>query len=383
MMRELWLDGTPDSLRVLDGALAEALDGGETVLPLDAANPRSPALAEAMCPEEPAEPDTAVIIATSGSTGEPKGVLLSAEALRSSAAATHGRLGGPGAWLLATPAQLIGGLQVLLRARLAGTQAAVLDLSAGFSPEEFAAAARPALCAGRAYTALVPTQLTKLLDAGGAGLSAARGFDAIVLGGAAYPEALRARAERAGINAVPAYGMSETASGCVYDGIPLEEVRVRLAEQDAGVGLVELGGPVLAHGYRLAPEQTAAAFAGGWFATRDLGRFAADGRLEVLGRADDVVNTGGVKVAPALVERVLTAESGVSAACVFGVPDPRWGERLVAAVVGDRAAEPALVSRVREELGPAATPKRFAFLDELPLRGPGKPDRAALRRLFE
>jgi O-succinylbenzoic acid--CoA ligase len=382
-MRELWLDGTARSVRALDGALADSLGGGEAVLPLDAANPRSPALAEAMRPEVPVEPGTAVIVATSGSTGEPKGVLLSAEALRTSAAATHERLGGPGAWLLATPAQFIGGLQVLLRARLARARAAVLDLSAGFSPEEFAAAARPVLDTGRAYTALVPTQLARLVEAGGAALAAAREFDAIVLGGAAYPNSLRAEAERAGVNAVPAYGMSETGSGCVYDGVPLDPVRVRLAERDAGVGRVQLAGPVLAHGYRLAPERTSAAFADGWFATGDLGRFAPDGRLEILGRADEVVNTGGVKVAPALVERVLTAEDGVSAACVLGVPDPTWGQRLVAAVVGDPAAEAALASQVRAELGPAATPKQFAFVDELPLRGPGKPDRAALRRLFE
>jgi O-succinylbenzoic acid--CoA ligase len=382
-MRTLWLDGTPHSVRALDGALDAALHGGEPVLPLDAANPRSPAVAEAMRPGEPVELGTAVIVATSGSTGEPKGVLLSAEALRTSARATHDRLGGTGAWLLATPAQFIGGLQVLLRARLAGTPAAVLDLSAAFSPQGFAAAARPVLGTGRAYTALVPTQLARLVEAGGAGLAAAREFDAIVLGGAAYPDSLRAAAERAGVNAVPAYGMSETASGCVYDGVPLEEVRVRLAEQDAGVGLVQLAGPVLAHGYRLAPEQTEAAFARGWFATGDLGRFDADGRLEVLGRADDVVNTGGVKVAPALVERVLTADAAVSAACVLGVPDPRWGQRLVAAVIGDSATEAALAARVRAELGPAATPKQFAFVGELPLRGPGKTDRAALRELFK
>jgi O-succinylbenzoic acid--CoA ligase len=382
-MREMWLDGRPASVRALEEAVDAALFGGETVLPLDAANPRSPALREAMRPAEPVEPNTAVIVVTSGSTGEPKGVLLSAHALRASAHATHERLGGPGAWLLATPAQFIGGLQVLVRARLAGTPAAVLDLSAGFSPEGFAAAARPVLGTGRAYTALVPTQLARLVAVGGAGLAAAREFDAIVLGAAAYPESLRVEAERAGVNAVPAYGMSETASGCVYDGVPLDPVRVRLADAEAGVGQAELAGPFLAHGYRLAPEQTAAVFAGRWFHTGDLGRFTPSGRLEILGRADDVVNTGGVKVAPALVERVLTAEDGVSGACVLGVPDPRWGQRLVAAVVGDPATEATLASRVRAELGPAATPKQFAFVGELPLRGPGKPDRAALRKLFE
>jgi o-succinylbenzoate---CoA ligase len=176
---------------------------------------------------------------------------------------------------------------------------------------------------------------------------------------------------------VSAYGMSETASGCVYDGVPLDAVTVRLAEDDR----VELAGPLLAHGYRRDPELTAAAFRDGWFRTGDTGRWR-DGRLDVLGRADDLINTGGVKVAPALVERVLTAQPGVRAACVVGVPDPRWGQAVVAAVVPVDPADPpapaALADAVRGEIGRTAVPKRFGFTDALPLRGPGKVDRAAV-----
>jgi O-succinylbenzoic acid--CoA ligase len=376
------LDGAPPAVTALTTALESALAGGPPVLALDAANPQTPALRAAMCPDEPVEPDTAVIVATSGSTGEPKGVLLSPSALLASARATHERLGGPGHWLLATPAQYIGGIQVLVRSLVAGSAPGVLDLSGGFRGPAFASAAAAVLARpGRHYTALVPAQLARLLDAGGEALDAARGFAAIVLGGAALTAALRARAEDAGVRVVSAYGMSETASGCVYDGVALSGVDVRLDDEP---GAIALSGPVLAHGYRLRPDLTEAAFSGGVFRTGDLGRLTADRRLEVLGRADDVINTGGVKVAPVLVERVLTAQPGVADACVLGVSDSDWGQRVVAAVVASdpAVAEDALADAVRAELGRACVPRGFAYLGELPMHGPGKVDRAALRELF-
>jgi O-succinylbenzoic acid--CoA ligase len=330
------------------------------------------ALRDAMAPEEPAEPGTAVVIATSGSTGAPKGVLLSVRALTASAEATHARLGGPGHWLLATPAHYIGGLQVLVRSLLAGTEPAVLP-GTGFRPDDFAAAAAALRGGGPRYTALVPTQLVRLLDDGGAGLAAAKTFDAIVVGAAATSAALRERAADAGVRIVPAYGMSETASGCVYDGFPLDGVRV-----DVSGDRIRIAGDVLAHGYRLRPDLTAESFSGGWFTTSDRGVRHDDGRIEVLGRADDMINTGGVKVSANAIERCLTAQPGVRDACVVGVPDPEWGEAVVALVVPD--GEPGdLRAAVRAELGAAATPKRVEFGTELPLRGPGKIDRAAVR----
>ncbi|MBK1784171.1 o-succinylbenzoate--CoA ligase [Prauserella cavernicola] len=374
-MRIVWTGGDPDSAAELRGALLAALDGGEAVLPLDPRNPTAEGLRDAMEPGTPAEPGTAVLIPTSGSTGGPKGVLLSASALLASAEATHARLGGPGRWLLATPANYVGGLQVLTRAHVAGTQPLVLDTSGGFDPAAFAEAAAALFALpGPHYTALVPTQLARLLDAGGAG---ADGFDAIVLGGARLDESLRERARAAGVRVVSAYGMSETASGCVYEGVPLDGVRVRLGEGDR----VELAGDVLAHGYRLRPDLTAEAFSGGWFRTSDLGTLHEDGRLEVLGRADDVINTGGVKVPAGSVERALTGHPGVRAACVVGLPDPEWGQVVAAAVVPE-GAEPdpdELRSHVREALGAAGVPKRLRFVAELPLIGPGKVDRAAVR----
>ncbi|MEV7039421.1 o-succinylbenzoate--CoA ligase [Amycolatopsis sp. NPDC051061] len=368
-MLPVHLDGSPEALEALKGAVADALGGGLAVLPFT-----DPALRDAMTPDEPAEPDTAVVIATSGSTGAPKGVLLSARALTASAEATHARLGGPGHWLLATPAHYIGGLQVLVRSLLAGTEPAFLT-GAGFRPDDFAAAAAK-LKGGPRYTALVPTQLVRLLDDGGAGLAAAKAFDAIVVGAAATSAALRERAADAGVRIVPAYGMSETASGCVYDGFPLDGVRV-----DVTGDRIRIAGDVLAHGYRLRPDLTAESFSDGWFTTSDRGVRHDDGRIEVLGRADDMINTGGVKVSAHAIERVLGARPGVRDACVVGLPDPEWGEAVVALVVpeGEPPEADELRAAVRAELGAAATPKRVEYGAELPLRGPGKIDRAAVK----
>jgi O-succinylbenzoic acid--CoA ligase len=379
-MREVRCDGSPAAVADLTDALADALAGGPTVLPLDARHPRVAELRAAMAPDEPVEPDTAVIIPTSGSTGAAKGVLLSAAALRASATATHDRLGGSGRWLLATPAQYIGGVQVLVRAMLTGSRPGVVDLAGPFRADPFADAAGPVLAdPGPRYTAIVPTQLSQLLDEGGRGLAALRAFDAVVVGAAATPVDLADRAAEAGVRIVAAYGMSETASGCVYDGRPLDIVTLRLAADDR----IELAGPMLANGYRRDPDLTATAFQDGWFRTGDAGRLRDDGRLDVLGRADDLINTGGVKVSPTQVERVLAAQPGVRAACVVGLPDPHWGQAVMAVVVPSDPADPPeparLVAAVRAEIGRAAVPKRFGFTERLPLCGPGKVDRAAVR----
>lgn len=376
-MRVIRSDGSVESVAELTRAVLDALDGGPAVLPLDPRNPAADSVRAAMRPDEPVEPGTAVIITTSGSTGRPKGTLLSARALLASAHATHARLGGPGRWLLATPPGYIGGLQVLVRSHLAGTTPGVVDLSRGFRPEAFDEAAREVLSSpGPHYTALVPTQLSRLLDAGGAQVAR---FDAIVLGGAAYPDELRRRAERAGVSVIPSYGMSETASGCVYDGDPLDGVRVRLGADDR----VEVSGPVLAHGYRLDPAATAEAFVDGWFRTSDVGRWTDDGRLQVLGRLDDMINTGGVKVPARQVEDALLRHPGVRAAGVVGLPDPEWGRRVAAVVATtDELDLDSVRDAVRADLGAAATPKQLLVVDELPLIGPGKVDRSALRRLL-
>lgn len=357
-------EGVPELVR----ALRHALDGtGPAVLPLAARDPRLGELRARLAPGAPTEPDTAAVVPTSGSTGEAKGVLLSAEALTASATATHVRLGGPGRWLLALPAHHVAGVQVIVRSLLAGYEPVV---AGGERP--FAQAARM-LAATRRYTALVPTQLSRLLTAD---LPALRCFDAVLLGGAVTPAPLLTRAREAGVNVVTTYGMTETAGGCVYDGVPLDGVDVRIV-----AGHVEIAGPMLASGYRLDPAATAAAFADGWFRTNDLGVLHGDGTLEVLGRADSVINTGGVKVAPAAVEAVLTAQPGVAEACVVDLPSDEWGQLVAAVVVpaGEAPSVPDLLDAVRAALGGPAVPKLLRLADSLPARGPGKVDRAAVR----
>jgi O-succinylbenzoic acid--CoA ligase len=374
-MREVFLDGSPAAIAALTSALRAALDGtGPAVLPLGDARLRS-----ALALDSPVAPDVAVVVATSGSTGNAKGVLLSAAALRASVAATVARLGGPGRWLLALPAQHIAGIQVLVRSLLAGYEPEVMPTGTGFRSKVFTEAASSLLGAagsGPVYTSLVPTQLTRLLADGGDGLSALRSFDAVLLGGAATPGPLLVRAFDAGVRVVTTYGMTETAGGCVYDGVPLSGVRVRIGAGER----IELAGPMLASGYLGRPSDPA--FAGGWFRTDDLGRVHRDGSLEVLGRADDVINTGGLKVSAAVVETVLAAQPGVAEVCVVGVPDAEWGQVVVAAVVPASAGSPpdarALSEAVRVSLGTAAIPREIHFMGALPLRGPGKVDRAAV-----
>lgn len=358
-------DGSPEAAAALGVAALAAVEGrGPAVLPTGPGEPAPP-------PEmlAPVDDDVAALVTTTGSTGAPKAVLLPAPALAASADATSARLGPPGRWLLALPAHHVAGLQVLLRSARAGRPAVAMDLRPGFRPADFVAAAGDV-----AYTSLVPTQLGRLLDAGGAALDTLRGFTAVLLGGAAADPALLARARTQGVPVVTTYGMSETCGGCVYDGRPLDGVTVTL-EPD---GRIVLGGAVVAAGYRGAGS---AAFTPHGFRTSDLGAWAPDGRLEVLGRADDVIVTGGENVAPATVERALLAQDGVREACVVGVPDAEWGARVVAAVVGDGLDGEALRAAVAPSLGRAA-PRAVAVLDALPLRGIGKPDRAAVRRLL-
>jgi len=358
----------------LDTALHAMLAGGDAVAPVgpgQAIPPRDPGPGQA-------------VLGTSGSTGEHKWVQLSAAALRASAEATHARLGGPGRWLLALPAQHVAGVQVLVRAALAGNRPEVLDLRGGFDPIRLGAAAhRLTGAAGRCYTALVPTHLVRLLDADPGFLA---GFDAVLLGGAATPDGLLQRARAAGVRVVTTYGMTETAGGCVYDGWPLDGVKIRLDIAEGDTGNVELAGPLLATGYLDAPEQTAAAFRNGWFQTSDLGRCDGQGRLQVLGRADDVIITGGLNVAPAEVEAVLTGLPGVAAACVVGLPDPDWGERVTAVVIPADPRRPPAPGALRlaacRLLTGAQVPKEIVFFDALPLRGVGKPDRRAVRTML-
>ena len=370
-------------------ALRGALDGtGPALLPVD---PRLPAgqagaLLRALRPAtletqggiqrlDPGDsqgvaPGTAVVIATSGLTGEPKGVELSAAALRHSARASLGRIGArPGeTWLSCLPPSHISGLQVFLRSLLSGVAPVVLDrLDAGN--------------AGRGaggYVSLVPTQVRHLLDEPG-GREALAGFRAILVGGAAVPAGLRAEAAAAGARVIATYGMSETCGGCVYDGEPLDGVSARIGPS----GRIQLAGPVLFSGYRGRPGLTAAALDGGWFVTSDVGELDPAGRLTVRGRADAMINTGGEKVCADEVAAVLEDCPAVREAVVVGRPDPEWGELVTAIVVpADPAAPPGLdVLRgfARGRLPDYAAPRAVVVVPAVPLLSSGKPDLRALR----
>ncbi|HET7386559.1 MAG TPA: o-succinylbenzoate--CoA ligase [Nocardioidaceae bacterium] len=309
-----------------------------------------------------------LVVETSGSTGEPKRVLLSRDAMRASATATHARLGGPGRWLLMLPPAYVAGLQVLFRSVLAGTEPVV---KAGTLAD--AAASMGAREEARRYVSVVPTQLARIL-AEPRELEALRSFDTVLVGGARLDDRLREAAASAGIRLVTTYGMSETCGGCVYDGLPLDGVAVRIAADQR----VWLGGPVLFDGYDGRPGPTAEVLVDGWFRTQDTGRIDDDGRLHVLGRVDDVLISGGVNVSASAVADRLREHPAVSAVEVFGVPDPEWGQRVVAAVVGALSLDEARdwVSAVHPR---AWAPREVRAMAALPLLPNGKVDRVALR----
>lgn len=370
----------PGVTRRLLPALAAALGGGPALLPLPAGPPalRDSLLTE-LRPDAPLEDDdVAVVIATSGASGRPKGVLLSAAAIRASAEATHDRLGGPGRWLLTVPATHVAGVMVLARSLIAGTEPVAVDLSDGFDPELFAVASvRLFAAAERRYTSLVPRQLAAIVAAGGAALDSLSGYDAVLIGGGPASAALLDAARAAGAAIVTTYGMTETCGGCVYDGRPLDGVKVEIADD----GRVRLAGPMLASGYRLRPD-LADAFSDGWFTTSDLGHVDDDGTLAIDGRADDVAISGGVKVPLAAVDAAVAAHPDVAEALSVAVADEQWGERIVAAIVPADPAQPPSLEAIRHHVAqtcPAAyAPKELLVLTALPTLASGKPDRRGL-----
>jgi len=366
--------------------LAAALDGtGPAILPLDAQlpaarlteliaalEPGSIEDAGAVTPLRSAEKEgvaegTAVVVGTSGSTGAPKGVELSAAALRYSARASLDRVAArPGErWLCCLPVTHVAGLQVLVRSLVSGTEPVLAER----------ADAETVAGSGCAHVSLVPTQLQRLLADGGP-TAALSGFSSVLLGGAAAPAGLLAAARTAGVPVVTTYGMTETCGGCVYDGVPLDGVRVEIRDD----GRIWIGGPVLFSGYRGGPK----APVDGWFRTGDLGRLDSSGRLAVRGRADDVINTGGHKVIPGEVAAALQACPGVRDVAVVGQPDPEWGERVIAVVVpADPADPPALELlrlHVRERLPRYAAPSRIVTVDAVPMLPSGKHDIVRLKQ---
>ena len=311
-----------------------------------------------------AEDPRPLVIETSGSTGRPKRVRLSRDAMRASALATHARIGGPGQWVLNLPPTYVAGVQVLYRSVVAGTAPVGFEESFLRTREQIT---------GRSYVSLVPTQLVRHLRERG-DLESLAQFDAVLVGGGPLEPRVRAEAERRGIRVVQTYGMSETCGGCVYDGVPLDGVEVRIDD-----GQVLLRGPVLFDGYEGEPDRTAAALRDGWLVTNDLGHRAEDGRLRIDGRADDVVISGGVKVPAQAVEAMLAVDPAVLDVLVVGVPDPEWGERVVAVV---EPHDPLTLTGLRDLVEPRAwAPRQLVVVPAIPRLPNGKPDRVAARRL--
>lgn len=312
--------------------------------------------------------DEPLRIRTSGSSGVPKEVLLSRSAVVASAQASLDRLGGPGQWLLDLPVTGIAGVQVLVRSLLSGTQPVFVEDHASLGD------AIAALTAPRTYASLVPTQLFRLAAADR--LGELSGLDAVLLGGAALDPGLLATARAHGVNVVRTYGMTETCGGCVYDGVPLEGVAMRIEDEGDGTGQIWLAGPTLFDGYAGQPRE------GDWYATADRGRLLDDGSLQVLGRMDETVISGGVNVPLPAVEQAVRRIGWVEDVAVVGVDDPEWGTRVVAVVV---APEPSNLATLRDELergGLVRTwaPRQVMVVDELPLLPNGKVDREQLRR---
>lgn len=336
-----------------------------------------------------------LIIETSGSTGIPKRVVLSRRAIEASVSATTRRLGAEGVWLLTLPASYVAGLQVIARSLLAGHEPVLVDEHGSFAAAYDAAySSAPDL---PRFTSLVSAQISRLLD-DPADLAALQGCHTVLLGGGPIDPGARRRAEQSGVNCVATYGSSETSGGCVYDGVPLAGVDLDLSDD----GQIKIAGPMLFEGYDGDVALTETVLKEGWLNTSDRGEFDDRGRLRVVGRIDDVIISGGVKVPASAVAARLREHVEIAQAEVYGVPDERWGERVVAAVVvsvvsrrsllnhqdpdalvNERAGLAHLRDFVAEALPRTWAPHQWVIVDELPLTPSGKPDRPALRALAE
>lgn len=330
---------------ILDGVRA-VLDGGAGLWLADG---------------EGSAPAGTAVVGTSGSTGEPKLVVLDGQALTAAAEAAAGRLGFTATWHLALDPRYVAGLMVLVRGLLGdGVADAGPDLS------------RLQVRDGRNAVSLVATQLYRALRAPGTARVLAA-MDAVLVGGAPLGAELRARAEAAGIRVIETYGMSETCGGVVWDGVPLPGVEARLGEKDR----IELAGPTVFDGYLGRPDLTAAVLRDGAFLTGDRGHVAPDGRLVVDGRLDDVVQSGGVNVDLAAVRAAAAALDPETA--VLAVDDEEWGARVVLVATGGTLGD--WRDRLRPALPAACLPRELVVVDRIPRGLGGKPDRAAIARV--
>ena len=310
----------------------------------------------------------ALIIESSGTTGTPKQIALSREALLASAHASAKHLGASGQWLLALPANYIAGANVLIRSVVAETQPVLMNTTLPFTAEAFVRASMM-LTHQNTFTSLVPTQLFRLAEAAkteASALIAMKQFKAILVGGQAADTALVEGLRAQGVNIVLTYGSTETAGGCVYDGVPLEGVDVALLPD----GRITVDGPTLANDIARP------------FVTNDLGEFDDSGRLRVLGRADRVIVSGALKVSLDQLEHAAMTVAGVTEAAALAVEDAEWGQRAALFYVGSPEVADYLAGEVLTLLGPAAKPVRVLRVGTLPRTATGKLDYLALATLL-
>jgi O-succinylbenzoic acid--CoA ligase len=371
-MREL-IRVSSDDPRAFRAALEAALRGtGPAVLPLPGAVGEH---------EGEVNDEVSLVIETSGSRGAPKRVGISTEALLASTRATHGRLGGPGQWLLALPVNYVAGAQVLVRAIDSGIEPAYLP-SGPFTPEAFVRAVST-MNDGRTYASIVPAQLRRLVEFAVSSESARSimaTLDAILVGGQHCPEPLLRQAQNLGLAVVTTYGATETSGGCVYDGIPLEGVHLEVD----GAGQVLISGDILATEYisgDVENERFTRVAGRRWYATGDLGHLEA-GRLTVHGRLDRVLISGGVKVSLDAIEMALEG-TDYPVAVAVATDDAIWGQRpaLVVEGAGSAAAEDHVRAVILEHLGKIAVPDRIVWVTSLPRLVSGKPDLVAIAAL--
>ena len=300
---------------------------------------------------------TALIVRTTGSSGKPKDIELSANALLSSARASNKFLSADfgATWSLLLPLNHIAGINVLIRSLELGTTPTNLIGYEGKYPKVD-------------FTAIVPTQLYRALNGDENLLQHLQSAKAVLVGGAALTHQLRTDAIARGINVIETYGSTETSGGCVYDGEPLEGVEIAIGDQ----GRIAIRGKVVAH--ELVDSD-------GWFHTSDAGRIE-DGKLIVEGRIDEVIITGGENISLTAIERVISQTFPNLQCAAFALPHPEWGEAIHLAIVGGESAfESGIQEVLSREISVASKIKGFHYLQELPLKGIGKIDRAALGRL--
>ncbi len=324
-------------------------------------------------PEE-VEDNVALIVETSGSTGVPKKISLSREALLASAKAASFALDADDSssqWLLALPANYIAGANVLIRSVLAGTQPVMMNTSVPFTAEGFARSASH-MKAQKRFTALVPTQLGRLALAAEHDefvLEQLRRFDAILVGGQTADHVQIGKLEALGIKIITTYGMTETCGGCIYNGIPIGDTELRLIDDRIAIKNSMLANVEL--------DQD------GFFVTQDAGFVDEHGRLGIIGRLDRVINSGGIKISLDRVEQLGLRVNGVDDLAAAGIHDMEWGQRVGIAYVGSPEVADDIARSLGNDLGPAGKPVRVLRVDKLPKTANAKNDLTAIAKLFE